>query len=170
MTTPTSGFADRQALGDPAVAAGAAQDDVVRGQLVAPPARDATERLLESAVLERLDLAAVAADEMVVMVAAWIDALEAGDRVAEVDPLHEPELVEAFERAVDACDTDPRSFRADAVMELLRGEAAVLATEKLDDDAPSAPAASAFGAHPVEHLLRPLRHDDNDTRSQRVLA
>ena len=53
-------------------------------------------------------------------------------------------------------------------MDLLRREAAVLAAEELDDDAAGAPAASAFGAHPVEHVIRPcFRHDDNDTRSQR---
>ncbi len=63
-----------------AVAARAAQNDVVRGQLVPPPAGNATERLLERRVLERLDLAAVTADEVVVMVAARVDALEAGDR------------------------------------------------------------------------------------------
>ena len=53
-------------------------------------------------------------------------------------------------------------------MDLLRREAAVLAAEELDDDAAGTPAASAFGSHPVEHMIRPpLCHDDNDTRSQR---
>ena len=53
-------------------------------------------------------------------------------------------------------------------MDLLRRKAAVLAAEELDDDAAGAPATSAFGAHPVEHVIRPcFRHDDNDTRSQR---
>ena len=79
------------------------------GHLVAAAPGNPLERLLESGVLERLDLAAVVADEVVVMVAARIDRLEAGDPVAEVDPLYEPELVETFERAVDACDSDSRS-------------------------------------------------------------
>ena len=82
----------------------------MRSHLVAASPGDAVQRHLERVVLERLDLAAVVADEVVVMVAAWIDPLEAGDRIAEVHPLHEPELVEALERAVDACDSDPRSF------------------------------------------------------------
>ena len=62
----------------------------MRRQLISAPARDAAECLLESTVLERLHLAAVTADEVVVMVAAGVDPLEAGDAVAEVDPLHEP--------------------------------------------------------------------------------
>jgi len=121
----------------------------VRGDLVPAAARDPLERLLEGVVLERLDLAAVPADEVVMMVAARVDPFEAGDPVAEVDPLHEPEPVETFERAVDACDSDPRSFRAHPVVDLLRREAAVLVTEERDDDAARAPAAPAFGAHPV---------------------
>ena len=61
----------------------------MRGDVVAPPAGNALERLLERRVLERLDLPAVAADEMVVMVAARVHALEARDPVFEVDALDE---------------------------------------------------------------------------------
>ena len=61
------------------------------------------------------------------MLAARVGGLEARDAVAEVDPLNEPELVEALERPVDACDPDPGACGADAVVDLLCGEAAVLA-------------------------------------------
>jgi hypothetical protein len=75
----------------------------VAARLVSAPARDPLERSLERRILERLDLSAVVADEMVVMLAVGVRRLEAGDAVAEVDPLHEAELVETFEGAVDAC-------------------------------------------------------------------
>lgn len=73
---------------------------------VAPAAGNSLERRLEGRILERLDLPAVVADEMVVMLAVGVRRLEAGDAVAEVDPLHEAELVETFEGTVDACDAN----------------------------------------------------------------
>lgn len=138
-----------------AVAAGAAEDDVVCGDLIATAARDSLEGLLESGVLERLHLAAVVADEVVVMITSWVDALEAGDPVAQVDALHQAELVETVERAVHARNPDLRPLRARAVVDLLSGETAVLAAEQLDDDAAGAAAAPAFGAHPIEHMIGP---------------
>jgi len=127
----------------------------VCGDLVAAATCDPLERLLESGVLERLHLAAVVADEVVVMVAARVDALEAGDPIAEVDALHEAELVETVERAVHTRNPDFRSLRTRAVVDLLGGETAVLAAEQLDDDAAGAAAAPAFGAHPIEHMIGP---------------
>ena len=77
--------------GRPAVAAGAAQHDVVRGEVVAAAPGDAGERRFKRRVLERLDLPAVPAHEVMVVVAAG-RALEAGDTVPEVDALYETEL------------------------------------------------------------------------------
>jgi hypothetical protein len=54
------------------------------------------------------------------MVASGVDSLEARDAVAQVDALDEPELVEAFESAVDAGDPDPGPTRAYPVVDLLR--------------------------------------------------
>jgi len=61
----------------------------VRGHVVAAPAGDPHERVLESRILERLDLAAVVADEMVMMLATRFGALEPRDTIAEVDTLDE---------------------------------------------------------------------------------
>lgn len=94
--------------------------------LVAPPAGNALERLLERRVLERLDLPAIAADEVVVMVSARVDALEARDSVAEIHALDEAELVQPFESSIDAGDPDPWPVRANPVVDLLRGQTAVL--------------------------------------------
>ncbi len=114
------------------------------GDFVPATAGDSLECSLERRVLERLHLAAVAANEVVVMIAARIDALETRHAVAEVHPLDEPELVEPFEGAINARDADSEPARANPVVDLLRGEAAVLATEVFDDDAASTAASAAL--------------------------
>ncbi len=84
--------------------------------------------------------------------------LEAGDPVAELDPLHEPELDELIERAVDARDPDPAAFVADAVEDLLRRAAARLRAEVLDDG-PARPAvAQPFRLKLVERARAPGRN------------
>src|SRR5262245_40399995 len=96
-----------------AILARSAENHLVRRHRVAASVRDALDRRLEAGVFERLDLPTVVADEVVVMIAPRVGRLEPRDAVAEVDPLHEPERVHAFERAVDARDPDaaPASAR-----------------------------------------------------------
>ena len=118
----------------------------MRSDVVTPTAGDGHDRCLERGILERLDLSAVVADEVMVMISSRVGALEARDPVPEVDPLHETELVEAVERAVDARDPDLRAPGAHAVVDLLRREAAVLAPEEFDDEATSAAAPAAHVA------------------------
>ena len=100
---------------------------------VVEPARDLLERLLEGGIGERLDPAAVVADEVMVMFSARMGGLEAGDSVTELDTLDEVELDELVEGAVDACDPDPATLPADSVEELLCRLAAGLRPEVLDD-------------------------------------
>ena len=92
------------------------------------------------------------------MVARRIGALEARDPVAEVDALHEPRLDEALDRAVHARDPDASALSADAVVDLLHGEAAVLAGDEVDDGAAGAAAAAARGAEALERALGPALH------------
>ena len=84
------------------ILARAPQDDVVRGDHVPAAVRDTLDRRLERRVLERLDLPAIVADEVVMVVPVRVRRLETGDAVPEVDPLHEPEFVHPVERAIDA--------------------------------------------------------------------
>ena len=72
-----------------AVAAGAAEDDVMAGDGVAGSALDLVQRPLELVVGERFDLAAVVADEVVMVLSVRVDRLEAGRAGADVDPLDE---------------------------------------------------------------------------------
>ncbi len=139
------------------------------GHVVPAPAGHSDDRRLERWILERLDSPAVVADEVVVMVSARIGALEPRHAVTQVDALHETQLGEAVQGAVDAGDPDSRAGRAHAVVDLLRRQAAVLACEELDHDAAGAPAPSGLRPHASKGARRPFhRHcDDNDTRSQR---
>jgi hypothetical protein len=110
---------------------------------VPAPVGDAFDRRLEGRILEGLDLAAVVAHEVMVVVAAGKRGLEARHAVPEIDALDESETVESLERAVDARDPDAWPCRPEAVMDFLRRQAAPLPAEQLDDRAPGAPAAPA---------------------------
>jgi len=114
----------------------------VRRNVVTPSAGDGHDRRLERLVGERLDFPAVVADEVVVMVAPRVGALEAVDAVTEVDPLDETEPIEAVERAIDAGDSDSGALSPYAVVNLLRREATVLAPQELDDHPPRPAAPS----------------------------
>ena len=97
------------------------------GELEAGAAAERLERLLERLVVESLDAAALVADEVVVVLDARLHGLEAGKAVSDVDPLEQPEVGELVEAAVDARDPDGTPLVAEAVVDLLRRQAAVLA-------------------------------------------
>ena len=91
---------------------------------------------LELVVGEGLDLAAVVADEVVVMLAAGVHRLEARGAGADVDPLDESVLAQLLEDAVDAGNPDAAALRAQLVEDFLSGQAAILSPEQLDDRSP----------------------------------
>ena len=125
-----------------------------------PPGR-ALERALEAIVRERLDPAATVADEVVmVIVTVAARRLEARDPVTHVDPLDEAKGGERLERPVDARHADGTAGGADAVVDLLCGEAASLFVEELDDRPARAPAAEPGGAESGERVIGPVRHPD----------
>jgi hypothetical protein len=126
--------------------ADSAQDDLVLVEVVAEPAGGARERLLERRIRERLDAAAVVAHEMVVVLVVAGKRLVARDPVADVDPLHEPEVGEGVERPVDAGDADRAPCGDDPVVDLLGGPAAVLCLEKVDHRAAGTSSAEAGAA------------------------
>ncbi len=116
-----------------AVPARATQNDVVRVDDVPELTGQAVERVLEALVLEGDDLAAVLADEVMVVLAVRVGGLVAGDAAADVDALHELRRREQVEDAVDARDSDATPRAPELVEDLLGGEAAVLAGQELDD-------------------------------------
>ena len=86
------------------------RDDVVAGLLL-----DRLDRALERRVVERLDLAAVVADEVMVVVVPGAHRLVARDAVAEVDALQQAlldEAVDARGRRSRARRVEPRAASA----------------------------------------------------------
>jgi hypothetical protein len=102
-----------------AILACSAQDDIVSGDEVSAPVGNALDGGFERRVREGLDPSAVVADEVVMVVVVRVRRLEAGDSVAEVDTLDEPERVHAFERAIHARDPDACATRAYLLVELV---------------------------------------------------
>ena len=138
-----------------AVAALAAQHDLVRVDVVAQPAGGARDRALERGIGERLDLAAVLADHVVVMVAARRGGLEAGDPVADVDALDETEVREHLEHAVDRGDPHRAVARTQVVVDLLRARTAVLLRHQVEDGGAGAAGTEAGLAQRDVGVLAP---------------
>src|SRR5215213_7207876 len=103
----------------PATGAFAPQRHVVRVDGVLHAARELLDGGLELAVLERRDLAAALADDVVVVIAAGVDRLVAGDALGRVHAPREPQAVEQVERAVDRGHADLLAALMQAVGDLL---------------------------------------------------
>jgi hypothetical protein len=103
------------------------EEDVVAVDGVPEPPAHVRKGPLERLVDEGLDLAAVVADEVVVMVAARAHRLVAKESLAELESLDESELGEDVEHPVDAGDPYRPTLAAQCVEDLLRAEQAVLA-------------------------------------------
>jgi hypothetical protein len=104
----------------------------VRRDGVAAALLELADDRLEPLVRERLDLAAVVADEVVVMVVVVANRLVARDPVADVEPLQEATLGERVQDAVDARQAHRGAGGPELVVDLLRAEAAGLLVEELD--------------------------------------
>lgn len=115
-----------------AVAAGAVQNDLVGVQCVVIGTGHSVDGFLKRRVIEGLDLAAGAANEVVMVLPAGVGGLEAGHAMPKLDAVNQPQLRKLVERAVDAGDPNRPPFRTQPIEELLRGEAAVLGGEMLD--------------------------------------
>ena len=119
---------------------------------------ETVDRPLEPGILERLDLPAAVADEMVMVLAAGAHGLEARDPRAEVDPLEQPLGREQLEHAVDARDPDLAPGGAQTVEDLLGGQAAVLPGEQLDYRSTRPAVPQALPVERLEGRLSPLAH------------
>jgi zinc transport system substrate-binding protein len=141
-------------------------------QLVPPRVRHARQGALERLVVEHLDASAVFAYEVVVVLSTGERRLEAGHAAPEVDAVHEAELCELLEDAVDTRDPDLAAVRAEAVEDLLRRHAAVLPLEVLDDGVSRAACPCAGAAKLASHMVAPARgrvHFADDSDSQLCL-
>src|SRR5215207_613074 len=124
------------------------------------------DRVFETIVAERLDLAAVAADEVVVVVAGRLGELVVSAARAKLEAMHEPELRQGLERAVDARNPDAGSALSNEIVNLLNGQAAGLVTECLDDGGPRASRLEARAAKDRLSVFAPAhRANDSDSHS-----
>src|SRR5207245_11469771 len=126
----------------------AGEHDLVLVDGVARSVRNAVDRPLEPGIGKCLDLAAVATNEVMVVVTVGRRGLVARDPVTRVDTLYQAQLGQSLERAVPRRNPDRPARFPEPVEDLLCAEATVLATEQLDDGA-ARPAAPVAGI--VEH-------------------
>jgi zinc transport system substrate-binding protein len=105
---------------------------------VAEAAGDLVDRTLQPSIAERLNLAAVAADKVVMVIAVRQQRLVTRDAVAGVDAFHQPQVGQRLECSVHGRDPDRTPRAAERVEDLLRAHAAVLAPEEVDDRTPGA--------------------------------
>ena len=122
---------------------------------IAEATRDLVDRALEPHVTESLDLAAVPADEVMVVIAVGARRLEPRNSVACFDSLDQSEVCERFERTVDGGDPDGPPGSPKTVEDLLRAHAAVLTPQKLHDGTTGTPAAEAGAFECLECVTRP---------------
>jgi hypothetical protein len=84
------------------------------------PARSPFQRLLEAGIREWLNLPAVVADQVMMVLAVRVCRLETSDPVAELDTLRKLQIDELVECAVDTGDPHAATLATDAVEDLLR--------------------------------------------------
>ena len=154
----SGGRVDLPALAGAAGGALAPERHVVALDGVVDPAGEPLDRALEVGVLERGDLAAGVADDVVVMLAVRVDRLVARDALGGVDAPRQAQLVEQLERPVDAREADVLAPVVQAVGDLLGGDAAAEVGERLDDGRPWTAQAVALALELALSVLSPVGH------------
>ena len=92
------------------------------------------------------------------VLAVRVDRLVARDRLADVDTAHQPHVVEQLERAVDARHPDALTAIAQAVRDLLRGDAATELVERRDDGCTWRAHAVATALEGLARVSNPVAH------------
>ena len=108
---------------------------------MAHPTAEAVDRSFESRVGERGDLPAGVADQMVVMVSAWLDRFVARTATADLHPRDDAGAAEQVQGPVDACGADRTASPPEPIDDLLRTQTAGLGGEQLDHRRPCTAAA-----------------------------
>jgi hypothetical protein len=120
-----------------AVGAVPAKGDFVVGGEEPEPVGQLVDRAFEGRILERDELAALVADEMMVVVLpVGVGGLVPSDPVAEVESVHEVVRVQELQDPVDTRPPDSAlaaAAAAQGVFDLDRAECAVLSGEQVDD-------------------------------------
>jgi hypothetical protein len=107
----------------------AVQNDFVIVHPETEASRYPVDRSLEVRVIERHEPPARIADEMVVMLAPRIDELVSRGTVADLEPVDQSALAEQLEDPVDARPPHPLLLSAQPILDLERGQRALLSGE-----------------------------------------
>lgn len=102
------------------------------GDVDADLTRDTGDRPLEGGILEDLEVTAAAADRVMVVMAAGLDALIPGYPTGHLDPLQQAQLIELLQRPVDAGPADRGPPPPQLVLDLDCGDATVVAGKRFD--------------------------------------
>ena len=129
----------------------------MRVDLVPEIVPDAIESLLEPAVCKRLHLAAVVAQQMVVVLAAREQRLVAR-AVGELETLNELEARELVESPVHARQADLAVLGTQGLEDLVRAQAAVLSREQRDHELPRPPRTPARVGEGQGRIGLPRKH------------
>ncbi len=127
------------------------------GGVESEPVGQLVDRPFEGGILERDELAALVADEvMVVVLAVGVGWLVSGDPVAEVESVHEVVRVQQLEDPVDAGSANgalATAATAQGVFDLDRAQCAALSRQEVDDSVARrtavVPGAPEYGARMV---------------------
>ena len=123
----------------------------------AEPLAERVDRSLQAGVVERDQLAALLADEVMVVMAAGLGALESGLAVADLDALDEAVLDEQLEDAVDAGAAGGLALVAERVLDLDRAQSARLGRQQCDHALTGAPSAKTRACERLMDELGPGR-------------
>lgn len=121
----------------------------MRGNVERAALADCVDRLLEGLVAERNRSAAAVADEVMVMMAAGQDELEASRAFRQADALEQAEVGEQSEGPVHARGAHPLATLAKAFRDDVGVDAAALVGEQLDHGSASSAGAVTFTAQDV---------------------
>ena len=119
--------------------------------------RDAVYLAFESGIVEGDELAASLADQVVMVLSAGVDRLEAGLSRPDDHALDQPVLDEQLEHPIDARAAHRGSLGAQLVLDLHGAERARLAGQQLDDPLARAPALVPCAGQHSMHVLTPCR-------------
>lgn len=122
---------------------------------------------LQPRIVERNELAALLADQVVMVLPARVDRLEAGLTLADRHALDQSVLDEQLQHAIDARAAYRRALGAQLVLDLHGAEGAGLARQQFDDPLPCPTALMPGAGENRVHVLGPcgcvgLRHAIQD--------
>lgn len=119
------------------------------------PVCQGVDGIFHSGILHRPNVSALAAHHMVMVLASGVSGLVPGGATTQLDAVHQAQPGERLKRPVHARNAGAAILCRKGVVDLLRGQAAVLVREQVDNRAPGPAGAQASVAHGLLGMARP---------------